>query len=126
MSIVRDWSKYKNFTKEEFDCKHTGKNMMQEELLYKLQKLRDLYGKPLTITSGYRDITHPIEAKKDKGGYHTKGMACDVSCGSQQAFDIMNIALKAGFNGIGVKQKGDGRFLHLDIREYEDRVIYSY
>lgn len=126
MSVVRDWSKYKNFTKEEFNCKHTGKNMMQEEFLDKLQKLRDMYGRPLIITSGYRDSTHPIEAKKGKGGYHTKGIACDISCGSRQAFDIITIALNVGFTGVGVNQKGDGRFIHLDIRDYEDRVIYNY
>jgi hypothetical protein len=57
-----------------------------------LQKLRDAYGKPMTITSGYRCENHPIEAKKAKGGYHTKGIACDVSCGSQQAYDITDLA----------------------------------
>ena len=124
--IVRDWSKYKNFTKEEFDCKHTGKNVMQEEFIYKLQQLRTAYNKPLIITSGYRDITHPLEAKKSKGGYHTKGLACDVSCGSQQAHTIGRLALNLGFTGIGFKQKGEGRFIHLDLRPYEERLIYSY
>ena len=124
--IVKDWDKYKNFSKEEFDCKHTGKNEMQVEFMDKLQELRRTYDKPMIITSGYRDVTHPVEAKKAKGGYHTKGLACDVSCGSQQAYDIVRLAILIGFTGVGVKQKGEGRFIHLDLRPKENKLIYSY
>ena len=123
---VSNWEKYPNFKKEEFDCKHTGENEMQEDFIDALQRLRTAYGKPIVVTSGYRSLSHPIEAKKGKGGYHTKGIACDIGCGSQQAYEIISIALKCGFNGIGVNQKGNGRFIHLDMRPYEDRLIYSY
>ncbi len=42
----------------------------------KLQDLRDEMG-PLFITSGYRSLTHPSEAKKDRPGPHTHGRACE-------------------------------------------------
>jgi len=54
----------KNFTKEEFNCQHTGENRMEEEFLLKLDQLRDNCGFPFVITSGYRSPSHPIEAKK--------------------------------------------------------------
>ena len=42
---------------------------MESEFIARLNQLRNAYGKPLTISSGFRDPTHPIEAKKKvKGG----------------------------------------------------------
>ena len=49
-----DWTKYPNFTEEEFKCKHCGKAEMNAAFMGKLQHLRNAYGKPMTITSGYR------------------------------------------------------------------------
>jgi zinc D-Ala-D-Ala carboxypeptidase len=36
----------------------------------KLQKLRETYGSPMKVTSGYRCPQHPIEAKKARPGAH--------------------------------------------------------
>lgn len=119
-----NWNNYPNFSKSEFDCKHTGKNEMKPEFMEKLQELRILYGKPMKISSGFRDVTHPVEAKKSKGGYHTLGIACDVACGSVEAYEIIRLAMQVGFKGIGVNQKGEGRFIHLDLRD--TGLVYSY
>lgn len=122
-----DWSKYPNFNRDEFDCKHTGKNEMKPEFMQKLQELRDLYGQPMTITSGYRDATHPVEAKKAQAGVHSLGIACDVACNGNEAFLLMKYAVIVGFTGIGVSQKGSRRFIHLDIHEGTPRPnIWSY
>ena len=122
-----DWSKYPNFNRDEFDCKHTGKNEMKPEFMQKLQELRDLYGEPMTITSGYRDATHPVEAKKAQAGVHSLGIACDVACNGNEAFLLMKYAVIVGFTGIGVSQKGSRRFIHLDIHEGTPRPnIWSY
>lgn len=109
-----DWSKYPNFSKEEFDCKHTGKNEMKPEFMQKLQELRNAYGKPMSISSGFRDKTHPIEAKKKRPGAHYSGMAADVRVDRGDAYELLKIALEIGFTGIGIQQKGSGRFIHLD------------
>ena len=45
---------YPNFSKAEFDCKHTGKNEMKHSFMSKLQALRTAYGKPMIISSGLR------------------------------------------------------------------------
>lgn len=71
--IVTDWSKYPNFTKKEFDCQHTGKNFMTVEFMDKLQELRNRFKRVMKITSGYRDPSHPVEAKKaNPGTQYTK------------------------------------------------------
>lgn len=125
------WEEYKNFSKEEFDCKHSGKNEMKHEFMKKLQNLREFYGKSMRITSGYRDITHPIEArKKGKSGAHTTGMAADIAVERQDAYDLLSLAFQIGFTGIGIQQKGGGRFIHLDCIESNSSqprpTIWSY
>ena len=93
----------------------------------KLQAFRMQYGKPMRITSGYRCPEHPLEAKKSKPGAHASGLACDVGVDGQEAYDILKLAFQLGFKGIGVNQKGTGRFIHLDMLEEAPRPnVWSY
>jgi zinc D-Ala-D-Ala carboxypeptidase len=122
-----NWDDYPNFTEAEFTCSHSGKCDMEPAFMAKLQKLRDHYGKGMTVTSGYRDITHPIEAAKDKPGIHTMGLAVDIACNGQDAYHLLGLALNMGFTGIGVAQSGRNRFLHLDIYTKPPRSnVWSY
>lgn len=107
-----DWGKYSPlFFKSEFDCKHTGENEMREDFMDALLALRLDYGKPMTITSGYRHPTHPVEAKKPHSqGEHTQGNCCDVACtDSRSRYQLIKLALKHGFHRIGIHP----RFIHL-------------
>lgn len=115
-------------TKAEFDCKHTGRNEMRPEFIAALQRVREKCGFAFKITSGYRDPSHPEEAKKKHPGYHSKGIAVDIACGSDKAFEIIKHALEEGFTGVGVSQRsGRVRFIHLDMRPISDTPrIYSY
>lgn len=108
-----NWKEYPNFSKEEFDCKHTGENNMQPEFMAILQKIRSEYGKPMTITSGFRSLKHPIEAKKPhSNGEHTTGNCADVFCNTgSDRFKLISLALKHGITRIGVAKN----FLHLGI-----------
>lgn len=129
MSQAR-WDEYKNFSKREFDCKHTGKNEMQHEFMVKLQALRTELGFPFIITSGYRDRTHPVEAAKASPGQHTQGIAVDIQAqDGATAYKIVQTALKHGFTGVGVAQDNrrgrPSRFVHLDIRRTTP-VLWSY
>lgn len=109
-----DWSKYPNFTETEFRCKHTGKCEMDAGFMERLQALRIAFGHPMKVTSGFRDKTHPIEAAKATSGAHTTGMAVDIAVEGAQAVRLIGLAITHGFTGIGVKQHGTGRFVHLD------------
>ena len=114
-----NWENSKYFKASEFTCSHTGTEKMDQDFIDKLNKLRDAYNKPITISSGYRDSTHPVEAiKKDpKGGAHVSGKAADILIERKNAFELLSLALLIGFTGIGVNQKGGARFLHLDTLE---------
>ena len=117
---------YPNFTKEEFDCKYSGKNEMQHEFMLLLQQLRTEFGRPLQITSGYRDKSHPIEAKKThSNGEHTQGNCCDIDCvNSNTRFILISLALKIGFTRIGIAKN----FIHLGIggKNLPNNVIWDY
>ena len=87
---------------------------MDETFMERLEDLRVKFGKPMKITSAYRSPSHPAEAKKAMPGAHSTGRAVDVAVSHNDAYTLMRMAMGMGFTGIGVAQKGDGRFLHLD------------
>jgi uncharacterized protein YcbK (DUF882 family) len=120
-----DWGKYPNFRKEEFNCRcGCGRNEMKPEFLERLQALRAVYGKPLHITSGYRCPQHPVEASKAQPGMHSTGLAADIGVSGSEAVEVLRLAFDAGFRGVGVQQKGNGRFIHVDLRETP--TVWSY
>lgn len=120
---VTDWSRYPNFSKGEFDCRHTGRNEMKKEFMDRLQALREDCGFSFLVSSGYRDATHPIEARKSKPGEHSHGLAADIRCNGHQAFKMVELAYKHGFTRIGVRQAGVGEFIHLGIAKDEDGLL---
>ncbi len=112
-----DWGKYPNFTSKEFECKCCGSEGINEKLVEKVQLIRDIHKKPLRVTSGYRCPLHPAERSKSAPGAHALGLAVDLAVDREEAYQVLYIALSLSFTGIGVQQKGEGRFLHLDIAE---------
>ena len=112
----------KYFKRTEFDCSHTGLNEMDMAFLLRLDRLRERCNFPFTITSGYRDITHPVEAKKEKGGQHTLGVACDIKVSSgAMKYTLIKEAMAMGFKGIGIADT----FIHIDDR-LGVPVVWSY
>ena len=80
-----------------------------------LNQIREDFGKPMAISSGYRCENHPAERKKDSPGSHSTGWAADVAVQGADAQRLIEVALKHGITGLGVNQKGSvGRFIHLD------------
>lgn len=120
LSIVPAKLAYRNFTRSEFRCKcgkcdSTG-HEISDELLDALQALRTICEFPFVISSGYRCPEHPAERKKDFVGAHGCGLAVDIAVSHEEAIHLLKNAFNTGlFTGIGVNQKGDGRFIHLDI-----------
>lgn len=125
---VIDWARYPNFSEQEFRCKHTGQCHMDARFMEVLQAIRTTYGKPMIITSGYRAKTHPVEAAKAAPGEHTLGLAADISVRGADAFALLKVALAHGIVRIGVKQIGEGRFLHLGMAtgNFPSPTIWSY
>lgn len=107
--------KWPNFKRLEFACKGTGQCRMDPLFLDKLQTLRWSFGRPMIITSGYRDPGYNAKiSATGVDGPHTFGKAADIAIDRTLAYDLLKLAIELGFTGIGVNQKGKARFLHLD------------
>jgi uncharacterized protein YcbK (DUF882 family) len=118
-------SESKNFSREELKCSFSGECEIEEDALEKLQALRDEWGKPIKLSSAYRSAENPRERTKKTGpGYHhgvngNGGQAFDVLIAGEDVPPFIALAIKHGFRGIGVNQKGEWnqRFIHIDTRD---------
>lgn len=88
---------------------------VKPELLNLLSKLQVEFGKPFTITSGYRSPKRNTSVGGAFRSKHLTGEAVDISWPSSESDTNRLIALasKLGFGGIGVYKPGS---VHLDIR----------
>jgi zinc D-Ala-D-Ala carboxypeptidase len=81
----------------------------------KVEKLRDRLGFALPVTSAYRcpEYNNRVSGT-GRSGPHTTGRAIDLGVSHSRALELLRMALAMGFTGIGIKQHGQGRFIHLD------------
>lgn len=112
-------SPWPNFSYAELRCKcglcGSDGAEMDPAFMDAVQQLRTLYGQPMVISSAYRCRQHPVEARKAKAGAHSTGAALDIACSGAAAVTILRLAMTLPFTGIGIQQKGSGRFIHLDM-----------
>lgn len=106
-------SKY--FSHEELSCNCGNcETRFSPITLQKLDALREAFGKPIILNSAYRcpEYNNQIGATQA----HASGHAVDVKVSGKDCLELLRLAIKQGFTGFGLKQKGDynGRFLHLD------------
>lgn len=111
-----------NFTEKEMSCHHCGKQDMDVVFMNKLQQLRQLYNKPLIISSAYRCPEYNKQVSSSGlTGPHTTGKAVDIIISGKAAYTLLNLIVELGFTGIGFNQKGlvNKRFIHIDTIEDE-------
>mgnify|MGYP000809896690 CR=1 FL=1 len=83
-SLRRDSSRKlsPSFRVREFGCKGSDVVLLDEELVVLLQCIREHFGKPLHITSGYRTAAHNAAVGGSKSGGHSSGVGhCSKSGG---------------------------------------------
>lgn len=109
-----------NFNSKEFDChgsKCCSSTSIDEKLVEYLQKIRDHFGKPITISSAYRCATHNKNVGGATGSRHTKGQAADIYIVGVSPAEIARYAESIGILGIGLYEtNSDGHFVHIDTR----------
>jgi uncharacterized protein YcbK (DUF882 family) len=116
----------KYFEYEEFDSPDIqgSGQFMDTRLLNMIDEAREIYGKPIHITSGYRTESHNRKVGGVDSSSHLKGLAVDVACvRSNDRFKMLNALLEVGFNRIGVAST----FIHVDIdKDKSQNVIWTY
>jgi len=117
----------KYFSENELRCKcGCGEYYFNSGTLARLNQVRIEYNKPITISSGFRCNSYNIQIGATQT--HSSGQAVDISVNRKNAHKLLKLAFKHGFTGIGVKQHGKSRFIHLDDIADENKRpwIWSY
>ena len=117
----------KHFPDNEIICKCGCGMLPKLDFMVKIEALRIAAGFPFTVPSGARCPKHN-NAVSGTGltGPHTTGRAIDIAVSRAQAHRLLVLACAAGFTGIGVAQKGNGRFIHLDDLQEGRPAVWSY
>lgn len=116
-----------NFHQDEFACQcgscpAATEPPMQVAFIMKLQKMRNLYSKPIRITSGYRCAKHNRNVRGNPSSQHLVGNASDLfALSASEKFWLVKYAIEVGFAGIGVGRD----FVHVDNRDGAP-VIWTY
>lgn len=101
-----------HFSASELECRCGCKMLPQLASVERLEAARVRCGFPFHVTSAARCPAH--DAKVGGKGPHRTGQAFDIRARGAEALKLVTMAREVGFTGIGVSQKGDDRFIHID------------
>lgn len=83
-----------------------------------LETMRELCGKPLVLSCGYRCPEHNRDVGGVSNSQHIYGRAADVQVpDGMTVYELYDIAEQAGADGIGIYPWG----VHVDVRGYPAR-----
>ena len=109
-----------HFRASEFACKGRGccdQTLIDAALVEFLQRIRDHFGKPVTINSGYRCATHNKAVGGVTASRHLQGQAADIAVAGVAPAEVAKFAQQIGVLGIGLYETDtDGYFVHIDTR----------
>ena len=133
--MIRQYSFAKNgdrrlapdFKVRELRCRDGSDTVMVDETLtVVLQCIRDHFGKPVTITSGYRTPAHNAAVGGAKSSQHLLGRAADIRVQGVSVEDVAAYAesLMPDWGGVGRYPVKAGRatgWVHVDTRAEKAR-----
>lgn len=101
--------KWKHFT----DIETQG---MVDDICYKLDRARDLFGAPIELTCGYRSPEHNAEIGGVPDSAHTKGMAADVKA---PVDPLMREKMMWAFGAAGFRRvESAPKHFHVDVDDH--------
>lgn len=116
-----------HFKAGELACRCGCGMLPKQDFMDKVEALRVELGFAFPVTSAARCPDHNARVSgTGRTGPHTTGRAIDIGVRGENALRLIQAALKAGFTGIGVSQKGAARFIHLDDLKEGRPTVWSY
>lgn len=113
-----------NFNLSEFACKCCGESLgVDRDMVNKLQRIRDVYGKPMIVTSGIRCDKQNKEAGGTMDSEHLTGEGVDISCQySADRYILVGLALQY-FDRVGIGKD----FIHMGVSASKPQgVLWDY
>jgi hypothetical protein len=105
--------RWPNFSPAEIACRGTGKLLIDEPALDKLQALRNRLGKPLILRSAYRSPEHNRAVKGALQSKRMLGAAFDIAMANHDPVAFEVAAREVGFLGFGTYPRSG--FMHIDL-----------
>ncbi len=132
LSETDPWRAWPNFSQAEMACPcGCGQCAMDPDFMDRLQALRDEFGQPMVVSSGYRchDYNDKVGASSPE---HPLGKAAVISISGEDARRLVSLA--GDFPRLGIKQHGidASRFIHLgtatseEVPRSESPALWSY
>ena len=109
-----------NFKVREFACQDGSDPVfIAPELVKILQKIRNHFGKPVTINSGYRTAAHNKKVGGSTYSQHQYGLAADIVVSGVDPKKVAAYVetLMPSKGGIGIYKA----FVHVDVRAVKSR-----
>ncbi|MEB8388162.1 D-Ala-D-Ala carboxypeptidase family metallohydrolase [Rhodobacteraceae bacterium KMM 6894] len=105
--------RWPDFSPAEIACRGTGKLLVNEPALDKLQALRDRLGKPLIVRSAYCSPAHNRAVGGAPRSKHMLGTAFDIAMSNHDPATFAATAREVGFLGFGTYPRSG--FMHIDL-----------
>ncbi|MCW3782119.1 YcbK family protein [Defluviimonas salinarum] len=102
-----------SFSPAEIACRGTGKLLINERALDRLQALRDRLAKPLIVRSAYRSPEHNRAVGGAPASKHMAGTAFDIAMANHDPVAFEAAAREVGFLGFGYYPRSG--FMHVDL-----------
>lgn len=121
------WDLMKRAIKQNFVCPCCNKEDMDEDFIYKLDRLFESLNKRIRVSSGWRCEKHNKEVGGKPNSAHLIGLAADlVIADSHLRYLILDTGMALGFNRFGVGKN----FVHVDGGNedtgHPSHVIWTY
>ena len=113
-----------HFQLHEFACPDGSKPVfLSQALVDILEAIRVHFGRPVTVTSGYRTVSYNAGLKNSsKKSQHCNGLAADIKVEGHTPKEVYDYAcsLLGDHGGVGIYNT----FVHVDVRATKSRFDY--
>lgn len=117
----------KNITFKELSCRcgcSAPANVVTnlQILAFMLQRIRDHFGRPIIISSGYRCMAHNTQVGGASRSFHIQGMACDFTIKDVHPKTVQKEVAKLMTDG---KLLNGGLGIYNTFTHYDIRLIHT-
>ena len=96
---------------------------MDGEFVHLLDQLREEFGLPLKIISGWRCVKYNRMFHGNERKFHTYGLAADMLCfENEYRHALLKYIFKMNFNGVGIYKN----HIHVDMRRIGRNAVYRH
>lgn len=123
-SLAKDGEKQlsPHFKVREFRCRDgSDKILIDDDLIKILEMIRERFGKPVTVTSGYRTATYNRACGGASKSQHLYGTAADIVISGVDPLKVCQYAETLMPKSGGIGWYVGSRFSHIDVRATRSR-----